>query len=259
MIAAPPAIHALEHWLISYRRIWRGSIFSTALMPLLYFAGIGLGVGVYVNQARPAALGGTSYLAYIAPGLLATAAFQVMAGEMSWPVFAAMRWGQQYKAMLASPLRPVDILSGQIIFGLLRATSAAVAFFMVMVLFGMVRSPVAAASLGAAALTALAVSGWLFTVSITARTEGVMSLTYRFGVIPVTLFSGVFFPVSQLPLLVRPIAWLSPLWHGTELARSATLGWPAPLPPAVHLACLLAWVVSGLYLAQRSINRKLSV
>jgi len=259
MLAVPPAIHALEHWLISYRRIWRGTIFSTALMPLLYFAGIGLGVGVYVNQARPAALGGTSYLAYIAPGLLTTAAFQVMAGEMSWPVFAAMRWGQQYKAMLASPLRPVDILSGQITFGLLRATSSAVAFFMVMVLFGMVRSPVAAASLGAAALTALAVSGWLFTASVRARTDTVMSVTYRFGVIPVTLFSGVFFPVSQLPLVIRPIAWLSPLWHGTELTRSVTLGWPPPLPPAVHLACLLAWVVSGLYLAERSINRKLSV
>jgi lipooligosaccharide transport system permease protein len=134
-----------------------------------------------------------------------------------------------------------------------------VAFFMVMVLFGMVRSPVAAASMGAAALTALAFSGWLFTASVTARTDTVMSLTYRFGVIPVTLFSGVFFPVSQLPLLIRPIAWLSPLWHGTELARSATLGWPAPLPPAVHLACMLAWVVSGLYLARRSINRKLSL
>lgn len=148
---------------------------------------------------------------------------------------------------------------GQIAFGLLRATSAAVAFFLVMVLFGLVRSPVAAASVGAAALTALAVSGWLFTVSIAAKTDGVMSLTFRFGVIPVTLFSGVFFPASQLPLVIRPIAWVSPLWHGTELARSVTVGVLPPWPPAVHLACLLVWAVTGLYLAQRIINRKLSV
>ena len=253
------ALHALEHWLLRYRRIWRGSIFNTVLLPLLYLAGMGLGVGVYVDQARPLALGGASYLAYIAPGLLATSAFQVMSAEMSWPVFAAMRWGQQYKAMLASPLRPVDILLGQIAFGLLRAMSAAVAFFLVMALFGVVRSPVAAASIGAAALTALAVSGWIFTVSITAKTDGVMSLVFRFGVIPVTLFSGVFFPASQLPLVIRPMAWLSPLWHGTELARSVTLGASPPWPPAVHLACLLAWALTGLYLAQRIINRKLSV
>ena len=253
------AVHALEHWLLSYRRIWRGSVFNTVLMPLLYFAGMGLGVGVYVDQARPAALGGASYLAYIAPGLLATGAFQVMAGEMSWPVFAALRWGQQYKAMQASPLRPVDILRGHVAFGLLRATSAAVAFFVVMVVFGVIRSPVGVGSVGAAALTALAVSGWIFTVSITARTDGVMSLIYRFGVIPVTLFSGVFFPASQLPIVIRPIAWLSPLWHGTELARSMTLGRLPPWPPAVHLVCLLAWALTGLYLAQRTINRKLSV
>ena len=119
-MAVPPAFHALEHWLLSYRRIWRGSIFNTVLLPLMYLAGIGLGLGVYVDQARPVVLGGTSYLAYIAPGLLCAAAFQVMAGEMAWPVFAAMRWGQQYKAMQTSPLRPVDILVGQITFGLLR-------------------------------------------------------------------------------------------------------------------------------------------
>lgn len=253
------AIHALEHWLLSYRRIWRGSLFNTLLMPLLYFAGMGLGVGTYVDQAQPAALGGATYLAYIAPGLLATSAFQVMAGEMSWPVFAAMRWGHQYQAMQASPLRPADILFGQIAFGLLRATSAAVAFLLVMILFGLIRSPVAVASIAAAALTALGVSGWLFMISLTARTDGVMSLTFRFGVIPATLFSGVFFPISQLPLVIRPVAWLSPLWHGTELARSMALSVPPPWPPAVHLACLLAWALTGLYLAHRMINRKLSV
>ena len=253
------AIHALEHWLLSYRRIWRGSVFNTLLRPLLYFAGMGLGVGTYVDQAHPAALGGASYLAYIAPGLLATGAFQVMAGEMSWPVFAATRWGHQYQAMRASPLRPGDILLGQIAFGLLRATSAAVAFFLVMTLFGLIRSPVAVASIGAAALTALAVSGWLFMISLTAATDAVMSLTFRFGVIPITLFSGVFFPTSQLPLAIRPVAWLSPLWHGTELARSMTLSVPSPLPQAVHLACLLVWALPGLYLAHRVINRKLSM
>src|SRR5262249_33449815 len=179
MMGSQP-VRALEHWLLNYRRVWRGSLFNTVLLPLLYFTGMGLGVGAYVDQAQPAALGGASYVAYIAPGLLATAAFQVMAGEMSWPVFAALRWGRQYQAMQASPLRPLDIMLGHIAFGLLRATSAAAAFFAVMVLFGVARSPVAAASIGAAALTAVAVSGWIFTASITARTDAVMSLIFRF-------------------------------------------------------------------------------
>ena len=64
-----------------------------------------------------------------------------------------------------------------------------------------------------------------------------------------TLFAGVFFPVDQMPLLARLIAYVLPLWHGVELCRSATLGMPTAVPALVHVGYLLAWAVVGYCLA----------
>jgi lipooligosaccharide transport system permease protein len=83
------------------------------------------------------------------------------------------------------------------------------------------------------------------------------ALIFRFGVIPMTLFAGVFFPVSALPLAVRWIAYASPLWHAVELCRAATLGIPAVGSVALHVAYLALWVVGGYALARWRFNRRL--
>ena len=52
------------------------------------------------------------------------------------------------------------------------------------------------------------------------RSEGgAFNILFRFVLVPMTLFSGSFFPITQMPLAVRWLAWISPLWHGNELAR----------------------------------------
>jgi len=76
-------------------------------------------------------------------------------------------------------------------------------------------------------------------------------------VIPSTLFAGVFFPVSQLPALVRPLAYASPLWHGVELSRAATLGVATQWPLMAHVAYLVVWAVVGWLLAVRAFGRRL--
>jgi lipooligosaccharide transport system permease protein len=81
---------------------------------------------------------------------------------------------------------------------------------------------------------------------------------FRFVVIPMTLFSGTFFPVDRLPGWVQPVAWVSPLWHGTELARSAALDRWTPLATVVHLAYLLALLALGVALSTRFFARRLA-
>jgi len=86
---------------------------------------------------------------------------------------------------------------------------------------------------------------------------------FRLVLIPMTLFSGTFFPVDRLPAWVQPVAWVSPLWHGTELARAAALGgaerpWgEAVLPALVHMAVLLAFVAAGSAVAVARFRRRL--
>jgi lipooligosaccharide transport system permease protein len=80
---------------------------------------------------------------------------------------------------------------------------------------------------------------------------------FRFVVIPMFLFSGVFFPVSNLPDWLQPIALLTPMFHGVELARSIVVGIPPAVAPAISVAYLLLWIIVGTYFAVSPIRRKL--
>lgn len=250
-------LHSFEHWLLNYKRVWYGSIFSGFLLPVLFVVGLGMAVGNYVNGSS--AIGGVDYVAFIAPGLLASTAFQIASGEMTWPVFAATRWGSQYKAMQASPLTPRDILNGHLLYAMMRGFASSIFFFIVMAVFGLLQSAWSPLALLAALGTAAAVVGAVYAVSMTAKHESALSLVHRFAILPLTLFSAVFFPLSQLPSYIRPLAWISPVWHGVELARAATLGVAPPWPVAAHIGVLVVWAVVGWYAAWRSLIKKLKV
>jgi lipooligosaccharide transport system permease protein len=94
----------------------------------------------------------------------------------------------------------------------------------------------------------------------TQRTPDKFSAIFRWVITPLFLFSGTFFPLDGLPAAIRPIAWLSPLWHGVELTRAASLGTLLrdPVAAAVHLAVLLALVGLGTSLFVRNVHRKLA-
>jgi lipooligosaccharide transport system permease protein len=94
-------LRAYEHWLAQYKRVWRGTIGTTLVNPLLYLAALGVGFGTIVYKS-PNAPAGVPYLDYIAPGLLAAAAMQTAATESSWPVMGAIKWTRTYYAMTAT-------------------------------------------------------------------------------------------------------------------------------------------------------------
>jgi lipooligosaccharide transport system permease protein len=243
-----PSIAVLEHQLAGYRRVWRGSVYSSFVLPVLFLLGMGWSVGRYVDQHSAL---GLPYLHYIAPGVLASTALQVAVGESSWPVLAGFAWTRLYHAMRASPLRITDILIGHMAFVLMRVAVASVGFLVVMVVFGTVHSPWALAALPAALLLGLACTAPVFAYSARITNDGLFALLFRFGVIPMTLFAGVFFPVDSMPLPARVLAYISPLWHGVELCRAATLGGPTAWGVWPHVGVLVAWCVLG-YLAARA-------
>jgi lipooligosaccharide transport system permease protein len=85
---------------------------------------------------------------------------------------------------------------------------------------------------------------------------------FRFGIIPLFLFSGTFFPISQLPQPLQVVAYLTPLFHGVELVRKVALPGAdssivTPMPMWVHLAYLTVMTVVGIVLASRWLDRRL--
>ncbi|HEX6870240.1 MAG TPA: ABC transporter permease [Micromonosporaceae bacterium] len=249
------ALPVLEYRLLSLRRTWRGHIFSSVLLPVLFLAGMGISVGGYVD--RGGALG-VPYLDYIAPGLLASTAIQIAVTEAMWPVRGAFFWHRQYHAMRSTPLRPADIVAGEFWFLTVRVGLPATSFLTVMAFFGTVHSWWAVAAIPAAMLTGASVTGAIMAYSATVDSDNMFALLFRFVLIPMTLFSGVFFPVSAMPLAARWCAYLSPLWHGVELCRAATLGIPTAWPALAHAAYLGGWVVIGFLLARWRFRVRLS-
>lgn len=250
----------VEHYWMWYRRNWRATAVSSVLQPLLFLLAFGVGFGALVAGSGQAAqaTGGVPYLVWLAPALLVVSAVQAAAFESTYPVLSAFKWQRLYHAMAATPLTPGQIAVGHLSWTVVKMTGTGAIYLAVIALFGGVRSPWVLVSLLAASLTGAAVASVVMAFSSTVENEGAaFSMLFRLVVIPMTLFSGTFFPVDRLPLIVRPLAWVSPLWHGTELARSAALEQWAPLAALGHLAYLLAVLAAGLVLVTRLFRKRL--
>lgn len=258
-MGAPGALRVVEREARIYRRLWRGNAFSTFVGPSLYLGAMGLGLGGLI-QANNTTVDGLSYLQFVAPGLMAATALQMAAGDSLWPVMAGTKWIRHYHAMVASPLESTDVMLGHLGWLAIRLTMAGAAFLIVAAVLGALASPFAILALPAAVLTGLAFAAPLTAFAATQETDARFALVMRFFVLPLFLFSGTFFPISQLPTWMQVVAWVSPLWHGVVLCRSATTGaWPSggAIGALVHLSILVAFVVAGIYWGRRSFARRL--
>ena len=264
--AAPAAItwlagiaRVFEYRLLSYRRTFRASIFNSFVGPALFLAAMGVGLGTYVDQSATVELGGVSYLAFLAPGLLAATAMQTAAFEATFPIMGGLVWSRVYHAMYATPIRPMDIALGNLAWIGFRVLMVSSVFVVVTALFGAAASPLIVLSIPVAVLTGLAFAGPIAAFSATQRTVEKFNAVFRFGITPLFLFSGTFFPIESLPALLQPIAWLTPLYHGVELSRALSLGYAAeePLLMLAHAAFLSAFAVAGAVAAVRTVSARL--
>jgi lipooligosaccharide transport system permease protein len=253
------AVREFRYWLTNYRRTWRGSIYTSVLSPVLYLGALGLGLGTLVDAHGTARLGGVSYLVFLAPGLLAASAMQAGIEESTYPVLGSVKWRRTYYAAAASPLRPADIFHGHLLFTTMRLAMNSAIFLAVMAAFGAVVSPWAVAALPVAVLTGLAFAAPIEAWAITVAKDTSFALVFRFGMIPLFLFSGTFFPVTQLPAWIRPLAYVTPLWHGVALCRSLSLGTASLGGALVHVGYLAALAAVSIAVGNRTYRRRLCV
>lgn len=241
-----------------YRHVWRASVISTFLNPIMFLAAMGLGLGSLVDQgAGPSTLDGVSYLAFLAPGLMAATAMQAAAGDSSWPVMMGIKWLKTYDAALATPMGVSDVVIGHVGFVTVRIAFATGVYGVIAAGFGALSIPAALLATLPASLTGLAFGApvMAYTASLD-RDSGLVAL-FRFGIVPMFLFSGTFFPITQLPGFMQPLAYVTPLWHGVELTRGAALATAPAWNPALHVAVLVVFAVVGTALATRQLSARL--
>ncbi len=254
---ASAALRVVEAHARVYRRTWRGSVISTFLSPVFYLLAMGIGLGSLVNRGAGTASVGVPYLTYLAPGLLAATAMQTGAGDGSWPVMAGIKWTKTYFATLATPIRIRDLVVGHLGWVGVRMVFVSTVFVVVMAVFGAVPLGVGLLAVVPAVLTGLAFAAPVSAYAAWLNDDHGLSNLFRFGIVPMFLFSGTFFPITQLPGWMQPIAYAIPLWHGVELTRATALGIPTTFSPVVHVAYLLVWIVGGSLVAFRTFAKKL--
>jgi lipooligosaccharide transport system permease protein len=221
--------------------------------PVAYLFAMGVGLATLVEGQETAAFGGVTYLAFIAPALLVSAAVMTAANEFTFPVMAGFKWRRTYYGPHASPLTPEQIAAGHIMAVTLRLLVQSAIYFAAVALFG--ASPLGSGWAGILVATLAGLSFGLplmaYSASIT-EDRGQFALVMRLIVMPMFLFSGTFFPLDTLPLAVRWIGWISPIWHGTELGRVVSYGYAEPpLLTLVHVAVLAGLAVVGWILTTR--------
>jgi lipooligosaccharide transport system permease protein len=254
----PPWRPVFGSWLTAYKRTWQSSMVGRFLSPLLFLLSMGLGLGSLVDKSA-GGVGGVPYLQFVVPGILAAQAMWVAMSESTYQVLGAIRWDMKYHAMLATPIGVGDILLGHLTFVAMQVTAATAIFMGVAALFGSFTSWWVLLALPITILTGMAFAVPIFAFSATQETADGFNILYRFIVTPLFLFSGTFFPIDQLPAFLRPVAWVTPLWHGVDANRSLALGSPDAASVLGHTAYLLAVIAISALLARHAFTRRLVV
>jgi lipooligosaccharide transport system permease protein len=254
------AVVVWERQFLHFTRVWRTSLLGALAQPVLYLLGMGLGVGSLVDRGASSGdiLGGVSYLAFIAPALVAVATMQVSAQDSMWPMMDGFKWSNAYRAMTATPLTPAHVAGGLALWHATRALITATGVAVALLLFADTRTWGLVLAVPAGVLTGLAFALPITAWTATREVDGSFPVILRFGIIPMFLFGGVFYPVDQLPAAAAWVAMATPLWHGVELARAAVLGTLGVADAAVHVAVLLGYTAVGYLLCRVTFVRRLA-
>jgi lipooligosaccharide transport system permease protein len=256
--STPPAVRLWESQLRLYRMIWKSNVLGAFVQPFLYLLGMGLGVGALVDEGPATdSLGGLTYFQFLAPGLLATSAMMVSASEGMWPVLLGFKWGRSYHAAAATPLTPGEIVGGVALWQLTKALITGAGVAVALCLFPETRTWGLVPAVLFAGLTGIAFSAPLTAWTATREVETSFPSINRFVIVPLFLFAGAFYPISELPGWLQPVAKVTPIWHGVELCRDSVNGNWAVADTVAHVAYLSLWAVVGWLLSRRAFATRL--
>ena len=219
-LMCPPLCWRLFSVWYRHMRVYTKNIFSNGLPaflePLLFLAGIGLGLGTYVTQSME----GLTYLEFLGTGLLVTAAMFTAAFECSYGTFIRLEFDKVYDGMLASPLTVNDLIVGEVIWAGTKGLFFSFAVLIVLTMFGVIHLPysLSAPLVGFLTGTMFAVISLLITSFV--KTINQLNFYFTGFISPMFFFSGVVFPTGNLPDYVQPLVEILPLTHSVRLVRA---------------------------------------
>jgi lipooligosaccharide transport system permease protein len=247
--------HLIERNLRVYKRIWP-AIVSGGVEPAFYLFAVGVGLGALVGDITGPTGQPVPYAMWVTPALLAASAMNGAVTESTFNLFSKLRFEKTYDAILATPMRPRDVATGEITFSQLRGAFYGVGFLVIALIAGLVPS-LAGALL---AIPAAVLIGFAFAAVGMACTTFMRSWQdfdlIQLVTLPLFLFSATFFPLEVYPRPLQIVAQFSPLYHGVEVVRASWF-WALDWSVLGHVAVLLAMAAAGLAVASRRLEKLL--
>jgi lipooligosaccharide transport system permease protein len=250
------ASRMVQRNLLVYKHTWM-VIFSGFFEPLFYLLGIGIGVGSMVPP-----IDGVSYAAFVAPGLLASSCLNGAISDGFFNIFFKLHFQKTYDGILSTPMRVPDVAFGEMLWALTRGALYAAAFLFVLLILGettgrpMLLSPWAALAWPAAVLSATSFSAMAVCLTTVVRKVQDFDMVVGLLVMPMFLFSGIFVPIAQFPVVVQWMMRATPLYHGVSMLRQLTTGTPDATIFG-HVAYLVIAGVMAFVLAMHRLERAL--
>jgi len=249
----------LEHLYVRTPAKYRSVLVSGVVSPAFFLGLLGLGLGSLVDerQSGTATLGTGSYLEFIGPGLLAISAVLWAFGQSLWPTAGELKWDRTYLLTAVTPVSKAEIAVAHVGWIAIRFTAAAALFTVVLGLAGAVTSWWAVLAPLAAGTTALVLAAIICGYTVRQENEDTFPMLLRLGAIPMFLFSGAFFPLSEVPAGVAWLARLTPSWHGVELCRDLAQG-SVDAGSLIHVAYFLIVGAIGMLYAITGFEQAIS-
>ena len=250
----PSLSHATSIWLRNARvfsKLWKGALLPQFLDPLFYLVALGFGLGTYVALDN-----GIPYRDFVAPGLIASAAMWSASFECTYNVYLRMNETRLYDAVLATPVEVQDLVAGDLLWSASRATVYGTTFLVIVAIFGLISSPWAILIPLFVFLGGLCFSVIAYTFTALIPRIDMYSYFFTLGITPMFLFSGIFFPFSQLPGWAEVVAWFLPLYHLVEITRGMANG-PDGVQILIHAAWLAAVSAALFPIPVRALRAKL--
>ncbi|HET6911347.1 MAG TPA: ABC transporter permease [Mycobacteriales bacterium] len=244
-------LRIVERQMRVYRTLW--PIFLTGFIEPLFFLGsIGLGVGKLIHTL-PGPFGHpVSYASFVAPALLATSAMNGAVIDVTFGFFVNFKYRHTYDAVLATPMRVVDVAIGEVGWALMRGALYSCVFLATMAGLGYVHSPWALLAAPVAVLIGLAFGAAGLAASTWMRSFIDFDLV-TLALVPLFLFSAVFFPLSRYPAWLAELVRITPLYQGVAVERRLVFG-PPQLETLGHVVYLAALAVVAIIVASRRLR-----
>jgi lipooligosaccharide transport system permease protein len=221
--------YAFKVWyrdFLVWTRYWWTSLIGGLGEPVLYFLAMGYGLGSFVKDIH-----GFPYVQFLAPGLICSSIMHSASFETTYSSYTRMAIQKTYHSIAVTPINVGEVIAGEILWGATKAMLSGLIMLLAVLAMGILPKE----NLGNLIflLPLLVVEALLFSalgMLMTSFAKDYDFFTYYFtlGLEPMFLFSGTFFPLDSLPLIVQKAALLLPLASPVALARSLVLGVPYP-------------------------------